>query len=164
MSEEEKERNIFVWEKHQFVASQMLPTGYLTSKPGMCPDWKLNQQPFRSQAGTQSTEPHQPGLKLYFINYASTVFLIFFPLPPPPSTPHSLRQSPHHCSCSWVMRIRFLATPFPILYLHPHGYSVTTYLYFLIPSRLHPFPCTPSHLATIKMFCVSMILFLFLFA
>ena len=24
--------------------------------------------------------------------------------------------------------------------LHPHGYLVTTYLYFLIPSPLHPFP------------------------
>ena len=29
--------------------------------PGMCPDWELNHQPFGSQAGTQSTEPHQPG-------------------------------------------------------------------------------------------------------
>ena len=29
--------------------------------PGMCLDWELNQQPFGSQAGTQSTEPHQPG-------------------------------------------------------------------------------------------------------
>ena len=28
--------------------------------------------------------------------------------------------------------------------LHPHGYSVTTYLYFLIPSALHPFSPTPS--------------------
>ena len=29
--------------------------------PGMCPDWESNQQPFGSQARTQSTEPHQPG-------------------------------------------------------------------------------------------------------
>ena len=29
--------------------------------PGMCPDWELNQKPFGSQAGTQFTEPHQPG-------------------------------------------------------------------------------------------------------
>ena len=29
--------------------------------PGMYPVWELNQQPFGSQAGTQSTEPHQPG-------------------------------------------------------------------------------------------------------
>ena len=30
--------------------------------PGMCPDWEYNLPPFGSQAGTQSTEPHQPGL------------------------------------------------------------------------------------------------------
>ena len=35
----------------------------LAHNPGMCPDWESNQQPFGSQAGTQSTEPHQPGLK-----------------------------------------------------------------------------------------------------
>ena len=29
--------------------------------PGMCPDWESNQQPYGSQAGTQSTEPHQSG-------------------------------------------------------------------------------------------------------
>ena len=28
----------------------------------MFPEWELNQQPFGSQAGTLSTEPHQPGL------------------------------------------------------------------------------------------------------
>ena len=40
-----------------------------------------------------------------------------FPLCPPPlSTSHSLRSSPHHCSCPWVMCINSLATPFPILY------------------------------------------------
>ena len=35
-------------------------TGDLVHNPGMCPDRELNQQPFGSQAGTQSTEPHQP--------------------------------------------------------------------------------------------------------
>ena len=44
------------------VASQVPPTGDLACNPGMCPDWELNQRPFGSQAGTQSTEPHQPGL------------------------------------------------------------------------------------------------------
>ena len=29
--------------------------------PAMCPDWESNQQHFSSQAGTQSTEPQQPG-------------------------------------------------------------------------------------------------------
>ena len=50
-------------EKQQcVVASRAPPTGDLAHNPGTCPDWKLNQQPFGSQAGTQSTEPHQPGL------------------------------------------------------------------------------------------------------
>ena len=46
------------------VASCTPPTGDLAHKPGMCPDGELNQQPFGSQAGTQYTEPHQPGLFL----------------------------------------------------------------------------------------------------
>ena len=39
--------------------------------PGMCPHWESNQRPFSSQAGTQFTEPHQPGLELgrFFIGY-----------------------------------------------------------------------------------------------
>ena len=37
--------------------------------PGMRPDWKLNQQPFSSQAGTQS---HQPGLYLQIFRPLST--------------------------------------------------------------------------------------------
>ena len=50
-------------EKHLcVVASCMSPTGDLTHNPGMCPDWELNWPPFDSQASTQSTEPHQPGL------------------------------------------------------------------------------------------------------
>ena len=53
--------------------------------------------------------------KLYFIGCAITGVLNFFPLPLPPSTPHSLRQPPPtivhvHGSC-----ISYLATPFPIL-------------------------------------------------
>ena len=55
-------------------------------------------------------------LKLHFIDYTIMVVFIFPPLPPPPSTPNSLKQSPHHCSCPWVMHISSLATPFPILY------------------------------------------------
>ena len=49
-------------EKHQYVVvSGAPPTGDLAWNPGMCPDWELNQQPFGSQPGAQSTEPHQPG-------------------------------------------------------------------------------------------------------
>ena len=37
------------------------PTGGLACNTGMCPDGESNQQPFGSQAGAQSTEPHHPG-------------------------------------------------------------------------------------------------------
>ena len=44
------------------VASHTPLTGDLACNPGMCPDWESNCRPFGSQASTQSTEPHQPGL------------------------------------------------------------------------------------------------------
>ena len=51
-------------EKHQCVFASHVPlTGDLACSPGTCPDWELNLQSFASQAGAQSTEPHQPGLK-----------------------------------------------------------------------------------------------------
>ena len=54
-------------EKHQcVVASRALSTGDLARNPGVCPDWELNWQPFGSQAHTQYTEPHQPGLDKKF--------------------------------------------------------------------------------------------------
>ena len=56
-----------------------------------------------------------------FYNYILLNMLLqlswFFPLCPPlPTTPYSLRQSPHHCSCPWVKCVSSLATPFSILY------------------------------------------------
>ena len=49
-------------EKHHcVVASHMPHTGDPALNPGMCPDWESNLWPFGSQAGTQSTEPHQAG-------------------------------------------------------------------------------------------------------
>ena len=60
--EEEREGEI-----HQCVVASCTPrTGDLACNPGMCPDWESNQQPFGSQASTQSTEPHQPGPFLIF--------------------------------------------------------------------------------------------------
>ena len=54
-------------ENHQcVVASWVSPTRDLGQSPGMCPDWESNWQPFGSQAGTQSTEPHQPGPMCFF--------------------------------------------------------------------------------------------------
>ena len=40
------------------------PTENPAPNPGMCPDCEWNQWPFGLQAGTQSTEPQQPGLVL----------------------------------------------------------------------------------------------------
>ena len=55
-------------EKHQcVVASLMLPTGDLACNTGIRPDWELNWLPFGSQAGTQSTEPHQQGHYILFL-------------------------------------------------------------------------------------------------
>ena len=51
-------------EKHQcVVASCATPPGDMARDLGMCPDWESNWRPFSSQAGTQSTELHQPGLE-----------------------------------------------------------------------------------------------------
>ena len=53
-------------EKHQcVVVSHTPPTGDLARNPGTCPNWVLNRRPFGWLAGTQSTEPHQPGQKLH---------------------------------------------------------------------------------------------------
>ena len=49
-------------------ASRVPPTGSLACNPGMYPDQESNQQPLNSQAKTQSTEPHQPGLSMVIIN------------------------------------------------------------------------------------------------
>ena len=42
-------------------ASRAPPTVVMGHNPGMCPDWESNLRPFGSQAGVQSTEPHEPG-------------------------------------------------------------------------------------------------------
>ena len=48
-------RDINVWLP---LTRPLLETSH---NPSMCLDWESNQQPFGSQASTQSTEPHQPG-------------------------------------------------------------------------------------------------------
>ena len=53
------------------VASPVPPTGDLAHNPGMCPDWESNLPPFGFQAGTQSTEPHQPGLIRVFLMHTN---------------------------------------------------------------------------------------------
>ena len=55
--------------KHQCVVASCTPrTRGLAHNPGMSPDWESNRRPFGSQAGTQSTEPHQPGPHLVGLN------------------------------------------------------------------------------------------------
>ena len=58
----EKER-----EEHQCVFDSHTPRSRdLAYNPGMYPDWESNWQPFGLQAGTQCTEPYQPG-QIYVI-------------------------------------------------------------------------------------------------
>ena len=55
--------------------------------------------------------------------------------------PHSLRQSPHHCSCPWVICISSLATPCPILYFTA-PWLFCNYL-FVRPNSLTSSPIPP---------------------
>ena len=63
--EKERKRNINVW----------LPLTHPHWGPGWqpdtCSDWASNWGPFGPQAGTQSTEPHQPGPNFIFL-YSKT--------------------------------------------------------------------------------------------
>ena len=54
-------------DKHWSVASCTPPKGDLTRNPGMCPDWEGSQWPFGLLSSSRSTEPHQPGLDLWFL-------------------------------------------------------------------------------------------------
>ena len=102
-------------EKHQcVVASHVPPTGDVACNPGMCTDWESNWQPFDLQAGTQSTEPQQPGLlNFYYEKFQIHVKLYktvkWSPMSPPPSlhnyqlmgslhfpTPASVKTSPRY--------------------------------------------------------------------
>ena len=56
-----RERNTSMCERYIGWLPHLPPVGDLVCNPGVFPDWELNQRPFGSQAGTQSTEPHRPG-------------------------------------------------------------------------------------------------------
>ena len=82
-------------------------------------------------------------LKVYIIGYAITVVPIFPTLPPSIYPPNSLRQ-PHTIvnvsgSCICVLWLLY----FLCCNLPPHDYSVTTNVYFLIPSVFPAIPLTP---------------------
>ena len=68
----------------------------------------------------------------------------FFPLcSPPPSIPHSLRQSPHHFSCAQVMHLSSSAAPFPLLYFISL-WLFSNYLFVLLnPLTSSPIPPHP---------------------
>ena len=64
--EKERERNIDVQERDPLIGCLLhTPAADLAFNPGMCPDWELNQRSFDSQAGMQSTEPHQLGIEIF---------------------------------------------------------------------------------------------------
>ena len=104
--------------------------------------------------------------KLYFIDYTITVFLMFPPLLSSmqhPTLPQAI-SPPLFMSMGHAYKF-FGYSYFLCCTLHPCGYSVTTYSYFLqSPHVITHSPTLPSHLATITMLSVSMILSLFLFA
>ena len=54
---EEGERNINVW-----LSVTCPPLETWPANQACALDWELNLQPFGSQAGIQSTEPHEPGI------------------------------------------------------------------------------------------------------
>ena len=98
-------------------------------------------------------------LKLNFIDYAITVVPIFPPWPLSTQQPHSLRQSPHHCSCLWIIRISTLATPFPILYtpwLFCNYLFVFLNSFTFLPIPLHTPPIwQPLKCSLYPWFCLS---------
>ena len=85
----------------------------------------------------------------YFFTYTLWIMLLqlswYFPLAPTHLAPHTpslsqffppLFMSMGHVYVIWLLHFLYCT-------LHPHDYSVTTYLYFLIPSPLYPFPHSP---------------------
>ena len=55
-------------EKHQCVVASHTPPNWGPGpQPRHVPCWELNQRPFGSQAGTQSTELRQPGLSMIIL-------------------------------------------------------------------------------------------------
>ena len=61
------------------MVASCVSTGDLACNSGTCPDWESNQRPCCSQAGAQSSEPHQPGRECFPL----AKFLVFLLLHPP---------------------------------------------------------------------------------
>ena len=80
--------------------------------------------------------------KIYFIDYAITFVLVFYPCFPLPSTPIPSSNAPRS-SCPWVVHVSSLASPFPVLFLTSPCLFCTYQLYSLIPlffPLFSPFP------------------------
>ena len=92
------------------------------------------------------------------IDYAIAVVPIFAPLLPSTQQPPlpQVIPPPLFISIGYAYKFFGYTISYTVLYI-PN-------LYFLIPLPLHPFPHILSHLATIKMLFICMILPLFLFA
>ena len=100
-------------------------------------------------------------------NYILFIVLLqlsqFFPhCLPPPNNPHPHRQSPHHRPCPGVLHTCSLATLLSMLYF-TFSWLFCNYQFVFLGhfTFFAHFPKVSSHLATIKTFPVSMILFLF---
>ena len=98
---------------------------------------------------------------VYFIEYAITVVPFFLPFislhPAPPLLPAFSPLS----SCPWVIHIRSLAYPFPILFLTSPCPFCTYHLCFLFPVPFPHSPFSSSPLIPLHVISISVILFLF---
>ena len=109
-------------EKHQCLDASPAPsTRDLVCNPGMCPDWESNQRPFGLQAGAQSTEPHQPGLKIYCSVEVKMKF-------------HILSLNKNYAQLCWD--IHYTSVPsnsFCVLtqQCHYHHYLISEYFHYL---------------------------------
>ena len=102
--------------------------------------------------------------KLCFIDYDISVVLIFSPISPcSMQHPPFCQGIPPPLFTSMGHAYRFFGYSISCT-LHPHNYSVTTDLYFLVPLPFTHSLTPHSHLATITMLFVSINLSLFLFA
>ena len=77
---------------------------------------------------------------LCFVYYAITIVPIWLPLLTSNEYPQSLRQSPHHYSCPWVMCVSSLVTLFPILYFTSLWLFCNYLLVSLNPLTFSPIP------------------------
>ena len=160
-------------EKHWLAVSRTPPAGELGRIPVMCPVRESNQSPFdfSGQPPFHWAIPVSARFKCFFLKKIVFYWLCYYSFPDfltsllhstqPPLLPHTiptpLFMSTFHAQVLWLLHFLYWT-------LHPHGYSVTTYLCFLIPSPLHPFSYTLLPFGNHQTLSVSMILSVFLFA